>query len=183
MTFTDLANRDHAFTWNDTYGAYCYAPTSQQECDDIISTNWMWSKCLWKFSVVMDGVPSAPGQPQLAAPLGFKPPPYVRPEIYADYPLRDLLDLCTDSQFLPEGDATNPDHLRWQLHRYYEGRAWAADEIKRLKEKLDAKPAAAAQKPAALDVAEESFDVPAVPPAPAKGKRGRPPKNRELQTA
>ncbi len=175
-TFGDASNHQHVFEWNKAVGAYCYQPKSQKESDDIIRTNWECMNFPWRVAPVWDGVmeAGAPVPPTNDAAIrGAKIPPYVNPEIYSQYPLRDLIDLAADAGFVPEGDPTNLHTIRHQLHRYYEGRAWAVEDIKRLREEN-----------AALKARLAAQVAPAPLPAekPAAAKRGPKVKARELQT-
>lgn len=168
----------YSFQWMPEHSAYCYAPKTQAECDAIVRANWEYLTCPWRVGPVFDAVvgplePAPAGStPRPAPPVG-RIPPYVKPELYAAYPLADLLLLCADSGFTPEGDATLPENVQRQLHRYYEGRAWAAEEMRRLKEENKA----LEQENAALASGRPA------PPPPAK--RGPKPKVKaeELQTA
>lgn len=182
LTFGDIANQQHNFDWNESVGAYCYQPKSQKECDDIIAANWVFLKCAWRIAPVWDGVMpdgTAVALTTTTAASSATIPPYVNPKLYETYPVRDLLDLCADAGFVPEGDQSNPANLRQQLHRYYEGRAWAAEDMKRLREKVAAQPAPVAA-PAITSVAVVNpvASVAAAPVAslapPIKRGRGRP---------
>lgn len=139
-TFGDAANNQHVFEWNKEHGAYCYQPKSQQESDDIISTNWLYLRCPWRVAPIWDGVAAEPTLRPKREQIAYvgKIPPYVRPELYADYPLADLRLMCEDAGIAVEGDPESTDNVRRQLHRYYEGRAWAVEEVKRLKEQVEA---------------------------------------------
>lgn len=179
-TFGDVANNQHVFEWNAEIGAYCYEPKSQQESDEIISSNWISLNNPWRIAPVWNGQPGTKASvptTNTSAIATFKIPPYVRPEIYAEYPVRDLLDLCADAGFIPEGDQNGADNLRRQLHRYYEGRAWAVEDMKRLRERI-AELEKKVSLPASAPLAAKPVEAPK-----AHVKRGRPPKVRELQTA
>lgn len=167
LTFGDIANQQHTFEWNEKVGAYCYEPKNQTESDNITATNWVSLHHPWRVSPVWDnaGMPVAPS-PNAAIPSTVRIPPYVRPELYDAYPMEDLLALCADAGFTPEGDATNLHQVRHQLHRYYEGRAWAVEDMKRLRVQL-------AQPKAEPPPAAVSF-APAISPSPVKRGRGRP---------
>lgn len=168
----------YSFQWMPEHSAYCYAPKTQAECDAIIRANWEYLTCPWRVGPVFDAasgpqVPAPPGSTARPAPPVGRIPPYVPSELYENYPLADLLLLCTDSGFVPEGDATLPENVKRQLRRYYEGRAWAAEELRRLKE---------ANKALEQQVTALSAGRPA---APAPAKRGPKPKVKapELQPA
>jgi hypothetical protein len=176
-TLGDPANHQHVFEWNATHGAYCYAPKSQQESDDIISTNWVSLNCPWRVAPIWDGQPatnSAAAATNAAAAGSAKIPPFVPKAAYAQYPVRDLLDLCADAGFIPQGDTANSHNLRLQLDRYYEGRAWAAEDMKRLREKVVVLERAGVKAPAQVAAPE---------PVKPAARRGRPAKKRELQPA
>jgi hypothetical protein len=173
-TIGDVANNQHVFTWDNTHGAYCYEPTSQQESDDIIATNWVCLRMPWRIAPVIEGSCAQPVAQAASAPKGpVKIPPYVKPELYNDYPKEDLLLLCTDAGFTPEGNRDDVDNLRRQLHRYYEGRAWAAEEIKQLREKAKAAPAVITS----VTITPPTVSAPAEAPRSYAGaKRGPKPK-------
>jgi hypothetical protein len=138
LTLGDTANREHVFNWNEAVGAYCYVPTSQQESDDIIATNWTNLRFPWRIAPVMVDdatLKSVTGGVKLPVSTSVIPP-FVRRELYEAYPLQDLLMMCADCGFVPEGPADNEDNVKRQLHRYYEGRAWAVEEQRRLKERV-----------------------------------------------
>lgn len=187
MTLADVSNNQHTFSWNDQFGAYCYEPKDQKELDDILKTNWEWPKVVWKVSVVMDGSQSAiktVSSPSVVSTLRI--PPYVKPELYDNYPLVDLLALSKDSGFTPELNPEDTTCVKVQLHRYYEGRAWAAEEMKRLTAKVSLlERELAASKPVIEQVAvitpTEAQITPELTPSPKK--RGRPRKVQELQPA
>jgi len=191
MTLGDISNNQHAFTWNEQFGAYCYEPKTQQECDDIIATNFAYAKVIWKVGVIFDG-PSLSGGASTASPSAvatMRIPPYVKPELYDTYPIEDLRLLCLDSNFVAEGNQNDPTNIKIQLHRYYEGRAWAAEEVKRmlakigqLERELGAATAKLAQETAKVVASPAPADEKTVAP-PAPRKRGRPAKVRELQPA
>ena len=187
LTLGDIANREHPFYWNDAVGAYCYEPKDQKESDDIIASNWVFLKFPWRVAPVWEhGVGSVKTPEAVKAEVSKAIiPPYVNPTLYDAYPVRDLLDLCADAGFTPEGDQADPDNLRRQLHRYYEGRAWASEEMRRVREKMAAVESAAIK---AAPIAPSTQNIKPVgspvyeKPAPAK-KRGRPAKVRDLQPA
>lgn len=165
LTFGDIANQQHTFEWNEKVGAYCYEPKNQIESDNITATNWVSLHHPWRVSPVWNGagMPVA-AIPNAAVPSTVRIPPYVRPDLYDAYPLEDLLALCADAGFTPEGDATNTFQVRHQLHRYYEGRAWAVEDMKRLRAQLAAPKSVAAPETPAPDIL----------PPPVKRGRGRP---------
>lgn len=164
LTFGDIANQQHTFTWNEGIGAYCYEPKDQIESDNIISTNWVSLRHPWRVAPVWAGGNQPVSSKAEAVPASVRIPPYVRPELYEAYPLEDLLNLCSDAGFRPEGDATNLHQVRHQLHRYYEGRAWAAEDMKRLREQItEPKPEATP------DALSPDLGLP-----PVKRGRGRP---------
>lgn len=191
MTLGDISNVQHSFMWNEQYGAYCYAPKNQQEADDILATNYAFAKVVWKVGVIFDG--SAPVQVTPAAVSTAKIPPYVKPDLYDAYPLTDLLGLCADSGFRPELNPEDPNQVKVQLHRYYEGRAWAAEEIKRQTARIaslerELAPFKAIPEPPAI-LTPERAQTPVESVTTAKDgvfppkKRGRPRKVQELQPA
>lgn len=203
-TFGDVSNNQHVFEWNVTHGAYCYEPKSQQESDDIISTNWVCLAHPWRVAPIWDTQPpkahgAIPATNVIAVSIS-RIPPYVPKVIYSQYPVRDLIDLCADAGFTPDGDTSKADNLRLQLDRYYEGRAWAVEDLKRLREKITALEALEAlQKTiSAMKPPAQPLPIPAVTdsptlitpiPAPVTlaraisklpAKRGRPKKMREI---
>lgn len=133
LVLGDSASHEHVFTWNDEAQAYCYEPANQQESDDIVSTNWLNLRMPWRVGPVMiDGLPQSPKAAAVVASTA-RIPPYVRPELYANYPLLDLSMMFTNEGIAPEGNLEDVDNMKRQLHRYYEGRAWAIEENRRLK--------------------------------------------------
>lgn len=185
MTLGDVANVQHVFTWNDAHQAYSYAPTSQEESDNIIATNWQFAKFPWRVAPIIESGPTAIAG-AAPAPIASGPPkipPYVKPELYAEYPLADLLLLCADAGFTPEGNQTDIDSVRRQLHRYYEGRAWASEEIKQLRAKVETKsspvevPTSTLTTKTIVTVIPEADAPDVAPPRKYTGKkRGRKPK-------
>jgi hypothetical protein len=172
-TIGDTANVERVFTWNDQHQAYCYEPTSQQESDDIIATNWVCLRMPWRIAPVIEGScgrPVAQAAPVAKGPVRI--PPYVKPELYNEYPQADLLLLCTDAGFTPEGNLGDTDNLKRQLHRYYEGRAWAAEEIRQLRTKIKEAPAIVTT----VTVTPPTVEPPEAPRKYAGAKRGRKPK-------
>jgi hypothetical protein len=152
LTLGDVASRQHVFQWNDQFGAYCYAPKTAQECEDICAVNWTFINFPWKVVPVFGAadVPAmviqhggAPGSPN-RVPAGVavaKIPPFIRPEIYANYPVDDLVLLARDCGFEPEGDR-EAENIKRQIASYCAGRSWANEEVRRLKTELAVRPAA-----------------------------------------
>jgi hypothetical protein len=186
-TLGDTAGRQHIYTWRPEYGAYCYEPKTQEECDSISASNWQFGNVPWKVAPIYDGrapgamgaglVPDAAGRPQVAPTV--KIPPYVARHLYENYPIADLLLLCADSGFTPKGNLESTENVLWQLDAAYVGRAWAQEEVKRLRDEN-----AALKLELLAKAAEAAPDIPALatPPAAPRAytgaKRGPKPKNR-----
>lgn len=142
VTVADVGGKEHQFTWDEPVGAYCCTLNSQQDIDNLFAVHWTYKRVFYhvipviEFGTVSGGTPSAP---KVFAPSRI--PPYVKPELYDAYPIQDLMMLCQDCGFTPEGSSGEPENLKRQLRRYYEGRAWAAEEIRRLRAGLIPPPA------------------------------------------
>lgn len=188
VLFGDWTGKQHVFEWDETLQAYALEPEDQKQSDDICETNWRILNMPYRVAPVWDTVATPERKlPGVKTPeKTYKIPPFVKPELYSQYPVQDLLALCSDAGFQPEGDTTSAGNLRSQLASYYVGRSWAAEEIKRLKAELLAlKPVLEpvkvitlvdSQKPAeSVTTSKNSVIVP-----PLK-KRGRPRKVQELQ--
>lgn len=162
----DVASKEHRFDWSDQHQAYCYRPQSQLDSDNIMAIQWTITNFPYRISPVIDN--SAPGAPVAApAPSTLRIPPYVRPELYANYPLLDLQMMFQNEGITPEGDVKDEHNLRHQLHRYYEGRAWGIEDVRRAREesaKLREQLTAALSKPVVA-----SAPAPAATPKPAPG--------------
>lgn len=130
----DVGGKEHQFAWDEPVGAYCCEVADQQDIDNLFAVHWTYKRVFYHVCPVIE---VTVGQTAGAVPVRvFAPsriPPYVKPELYDAYPLQDLLMLCQDCGFVPEGDLTSPEAVKRQLRRFYEGRAWAAEEIRRLR--------------------------------------------------
>lgn len=160
LTIGDIASVQHVFNWNDEHGAYCYAPRSAKECEDICAVNWTFIGFPWRIVPVFGaadvpamvvhhgGGAGSPNRVSVGVAVA-KIPPYIRPEIYASYPVDDLLLLSRDCGFEPEGEP-EAESLKRQLARWCQGRAWANEEVRRLQLELASRPAAAAPETAGV---------------------------------
>jgi hypothetical protein len=151
VTIQDSANKEHLFEWDEAVGAFCKIIETQEDVDNLYQMQ-AWPKVFYRLGVVMTGGGPVAGKAKTPVYPVSKIPPYVKPELYENYPLADLLMLCSDCGFTPEGDATQPENIKRQLRRYYEGRAWAQEEMKRLRLEVEslraARAAASPAKPA-----------------------------------
>lgn len=136
LTVGDASGRQVVFNWNDEQYAYCYEPATDQEAYDIVQLNWTNLRFPWRFAPVTTS--DRPAKVQNDAPVSpqVKIPPFLKPELYSDYPLADLLMLADNDALPIEGNRDDRDNVMRQLHAYYVGRAWGIEDVKRNRAKV-----------------------------------------------
>lgn len=174
ITVSDVANREHLFSWNEAVGAYCCDIADQQQIDDIFAVHWTFKRVFYHVVPVAGAVAhSSPFAPASSGATVYRAsiPPYVRPELYDAYPIEDLLALCANDGFAPEGDLGQPENIKRQLRRYYEGRAWAVEENRRMKSELSDLKASQGQRAASVGTVLGSLPAPTMEPPTCKPDR------------
>lgn len=140
-----LSGLTYDFHWSKQHGFYAYAPKSNVEIDDILAVNYACKNFPWRFTVRMvDG----PVQPELYGEGGDTQqrhiaiaasiPPFVKPDLYRDYPAEDLCELARNCGLNPQCDPGDCVGLKRELGAYFVGRSWAGEERRQLEEKLKA---------------------------------------------
>lgn len=133
-----LSGINYRFDWSDTHSSWVYEAKTQVEIDDIIQVNFI-ANFPWRFSFIMpseifEAKPAAPGE---EVEHVYRPvpaiAPWVAPTKYASFPAIDLVDLARNCGFTPQGSHTDTNNLRMQLDAYMVGRAFAMEEIKRVR--------------------------------------------------
>lgn len=136
LTIGDASGRQVVFNWNEEQYAYCHEPASDQEALDIVQLNWTNLRFPWRFAPVTIGPRPVIAQQGTSAAPQAKIPPFLKPELYGDYPLADLLMLADNDALPIEGNREDRDNVMRQLHAYYQGRAWGVEDVKRSRAKV-----------------------------------------------
>lgn len=139
MNMGGISGINYTFQWHPAFGCYVYAPKSQVEIDDILPINKVVASFPWIFSAMItdgDAMAMLTDPTSGAAAVVATIPPYVRPEMYANYPAEDLRELARNVGLNPQGDVSDVLNLRKQLDAYFIGRSWAIEEHKQKDERL-----------------------------------------------